>query len=127
MNLKLNIIDASESEIRDFVSQLVSQATKSFRTEIQLSGIPWMFMKSANNHFYFTKGSEAQYLENRAKFDDAVLNDAAIATYDDYFVHLVDPKTGDALMQAEQLESALISYQTAIKIFGVAVIPKIMQ
>lgn len=123
--MKLNIIDASESEIRDFVSQLIAANTD--KVEIELSGIPWMFLSTSNRMFYFTKGSAQQYTDNRRKFDECVLDDVSLVKYDDYFVHLVDPKTGDALLQAHQIESALTSYQAAIKIFGMDVLPKIMQ
>lgn len=117
--------EASDTEIEDFASRIVEAMESCFKLQVALNGVPWMFFKSANGDYYFTKGDDKGYQNNRVTYDEAVVATGDISLYDTLFVHLRD-NDGAALVTADRVPQLLRNYKHTIEHFGVEANPKML-
>lgn len=119
----LQVSQASNLEISDFADRIIEAIGGKTKIQVELDGVPWMFLKSGAVSYYFTKGDDKHYQNIRSEYDAAVVNSGNIALYDDLFVHLRD-NDGTALVTADRVFQLLRNYRSTIKNFGINANPK---
>lgn len=121
----LSISAASNTEIEDFAARIVEAMENCNKLQVAMNGEPWMFIKSANGDYYFTKGDDKSYQNSRLTYDNAVITSGDVALYDNLFVHLRD-NDGAALVTADRVSQLLRNYKHTIEYFGVDANPKML-
>lgn len=117
--------EATDTEIEYFAACIIGATESRNKLQVELNGVPWMFIKSVNGEYYFTKGDDKDYQNIRITYDAAVITSGDVARYDTLFVHLRD-NYGAALVTADRVSQLLRNYKHTIEYFGVDANPKML-